>query len=135
MATIGNITFACEDPAGLASFWAAALDYQIQDVPPEFMEAWLAEGRDPNGASAIIDPKRKGVRLFFQKKPKRPEVEGTHIPIHLDIQAVDREALVAKLVELGGTVVEVKTDGVGQFVETFTIMRDPEGNGFCVEQS
>lgn len=135
MPRIGNITFACEDPARLAAFWATALDYQIQEVPPGFMEAWLAEGRDPNGASAIVDPEHGGVRLFFQKKPKRPEVEGTNIPIHLDVVAEDREALVARLVEAGGTVVEVKTEGVGQFVETYTVMRDPEGNGFCVEQA
>ena len=135
MPKIGNVTFACEDPAALAAFWAAALDYEIQEVPPEFVEAWLAEGRDPNGASAIVDPKCEGVRLFFQKRPKRPDVDGTSIPIHLDILAEGREELVAKLVALGGTVVEVKTEGVGQFIETYTVMRDPEGNGFCVEQA
>jgi hypothetical protein len=84
VASLGNITFACEDPDRLADFWAAALGYVKQEAPPEFMEAWLAAGRDPNGAAAIVDPEGKGPRLFFEKKPKTPT---TSIPIHLDLNA------------------------------------------------
>ncbi len=130
MASLGNITFACEDPDHLAGFWAAALGYVKQEAPPEFMEAWLAAGRDPNGAAAIVDPEGKGPRLFFEKKPKTPT---TSIPIHLDQNAPDREAEVKRLVGLGAREVETKTRTTGPYTETWTVMKDPEGNGFCVQ--
>ena len=133
MAFIGNITFACADPAALALFWAETLGYIVQEAPEEFMKAWIAEGRDPNGAAAAVDPLQKGPRLFFLKMEKRPEVEGTSIPIHLDLSSEDREAEVTRLQALGATVVETKTQKTGEWVETWTVMRDPEGNGFCVQ--
>jgi hypothetical protein len=130
VASLGNITFACEDPDRLAGFWAAALGYVKQDPPPEFMEAWLAAGRDPNGAAAIVDPEGKGPRLFFEKKAKSPT---TSIPIHLDLNASDREAEVRRLVGLGAREVETRTRTTGPYTDTWTVMKDPEGNGFCVE--
>ena len=133
MAEIANITFACQDPAALAGFWAAALGYQIQEAPPGFMEALLEQGEDPNSAAAAVDPAGRSPRLFFLKMKKRPEVPGTSIPIHLDIHTPDREAEVKRLQELGATVVETRTRTVGPYSETWTVMRDPEGNGFCVQ--
>ena len=130
MASLSNITFACEDPDRLADFWAAALGYVKQEAPPEFMKAWLAAGRDPNDAAAIVDPEGKGPRLFFEKKPKTPT---TSIPIHLDLHAPDREAEVKRLVGLGAHEVETKTRTTGPYTETWTVMKDPEENGFCVE--
>ena len=133
MASIGNITFACDDPTGLARFWSGALGYVLQEVPPGFMEAWIAEGRDPNGAAAAVDPEHMGPRLFFLKMKKRPAVEGTSIPIHLDLSAEDMEVEVERLTSLGAAVVETKTQKTGEWVETWTVMQDPEGNGFCVQ--
>jgi predicted enzyme related to lactoylglutathione lyase len=130
MATLGNITFACEDPASLARFWAAALDYEVQEAPPEFMEAWLAAGGDPNGAAAILDPEGNGPRFFFEKKQK---TRTTSIPIHLDLNAPDREEEVERLMGLGASVVETKTRETGPHTEVWTVMQDPEGNGFCVQ--
>ena len=130
MASLGNITFACEDPDRLAGFWAAALGYVKQEAPPEYMEAWLAAGRDPNGAAAIVDPEGRGPRLFFEKKPK---TSTSSIPIHLDLNASDREAEVERLIGLGAREVETKTRTTGPYIETWTVMKDPEGNGFCVE--
>jgi predicted enzyme related to lactoylglutathione lyase len=130
MVRIGNITFACEDPDRLADFWAAALGYVKQDAPPEFMDAWLAAGRDPNGAAACIDPSGTGPRLYFQKKRKTPTEVAS---IHLDLNVEDREAEVERLVGLGATVVETKTQTTGPYTEVWTVMRDPEGNGFCVQ--
>jgi predicted enzyme related to lactoylglutathione lyase len=130
VASLENITFACEDPDRLAGFWAAALGYVKQEPPPEFMEAWLAAGRDPNGAAAIVDPEGGGPRLFFEKKPKTPT---TSIPIHLDLNASDREAEVERLVGLGARKVETRTRTTGPYTDTWTVMKDPEGNGFCVE--
>lgn len=130
MASIGNVTFACDDPAALASFWAAAIDYEVEEPPPGLLEAIEAEGGDTSAAAAAVDPAGGGPRLFFKKMPKSAT---EHVPIHLDLEAADREAAVERLVELGASVVETKTETTGPYTETWTVMRDPEGNGFCVQ--
>ncbi len=130
MASIGNITFACEDPNALATFWTAAVGYEMQEPPPGILETIEAEGGDPNAVAAAIDPAGYGPRLFFKKMPcSSPE----HIPIHLDLNAADREEEVERLVNLGASVVETKIETTGPYTETWTVMRDPEGNGFCVQ--
>jgi hypothetical protein len=132
MASIGNITFACQDPDRVRDFWIAALAYVADDPSPELLAAVRAEGGEIEDRAAR-DPKGVGPRLLFNKRPKRPAVPGTYIPIHLDLNADDREAEVKRLSELGATVVETLTETAGDFSETCTVMRDPEGNGFCVQ--
>jgi hypothetical protein len=131
MARLNNITFACENPIPLSEFWAAAADYVPIEVPPEIVE-WaerlIAEGKlDPTGWAMLVPRAGEGPRLLFQRRPKSPT---TDIPIHLDLHAEDREAEIDRLVGLGATVVETRTSDT--FGETWTVMRDPEGNGFCV---
>jgi catechol 2,3-dioxygenase-like lactoylglutathione lyase family enzyme len=129
---IANITFACEDPDRLARFWAAALEYEVQELPPDFMEHWLALGRDPNGASAIVDPEGRRPRFFFQQKRKTAtEV----VPLHLDIHFDDPDAAVQRLISLGAECVEAKSDKIGPYESQWVVMRDPEGNGFCVQDA
>lgn len=130
MTSIGNVTFACTDPDRLATFWASALEYEREEWPAEFQQAWEDAGRDPNGAAAIVDPDDNGPRLLFQKKPKTPTES---IPIHLDLTTDDREATVERLVERGATEGETKTMEIGPHAETWTVMTDPEDNGFCVQ--
>jgi hypothetical protein len=134
VARIGNITFACAEPVRLAEFWAAALGYVPIEVPPEVEESVKHEieaGRlDPTGWAMLVHPEEIGPRLLFQRRPKSP---SESIPIHLDINVEDREAEVARLEGLGATVVETKSHAIGSFTETWTVMRDPEGNGFCVQ--
>ncbi len=38
-----------------------------------------------------------------------------------------------RLAALGATVVETKTQTLGAAQDAWTVTRDPEGNGFCVE--
>lgn len=130
MGTIANVTFACDDPASMAEFWAEAVGYEIQPAPPGLLDAIEAEGGDANAAAAAVDPDGRGPRLFFKKLPRsRPE----QMPVHLDVDAEDREREVERLAGLGATVVETKTETTGPYTETWTVMRDPEGNGFCVQ--
>lgn len=130
MSKIGNITFACKDPDKLAEFWAEALGYIKPDAPPGLLQALEKDGKDLNMASAIEDPEGKGPRLFFQKKQKTiTEV----IPIHLDIQVEDRDEAVNRLLKLGAEFIEDKTETIGPYTSTWTVMKDPEGNGFCLE--
>lgn len=134
MATLANITFACDQPVRLAQFWGEALGYVPFDVPPEVQEAVdhaIAAGElDPTGWAMRVHPEGLGPRLLFQRRPK---TSTESIPIHLDIGVEDREAEVERLVALGATVVETKSRSIGPFEETWTVMRDPEGNGFCVQ--
>ena len=116
MLALKQITFACDDPRSLAAFWAGALGYDAQ----EHGANWAAE-----------DPRGEGPRLFFRRMPKSPTIE---VPIHLDVNVPDREAEVERLLELGARgIVATKTSTIGTLVETYTVMRDPEGNGFCVQ--
>jgi len=134
VARLTNITFACAEPVQLAEFWAAALGYRPGELPPEGMEPIQREIDagllDPTAWAMLVPPDGTGPRLLFQRRPKSSPAD---IPIHLDVHAEDREAEVARLVALGGTEVETKSHTIGGFTETWTVMRDPEGNGFCVQ--
>ena len=117
----------------LAEFWAAALGYEPTDVPPEVAaeaERAIERGElDPTGWAMLANPDGTGPRLLFQRRPKTPT---EHIPIHLDIHSDDRRAEVERLQELGAAFVEERSQKIGPYEEFWTVMKDPEGNGFCV---
>ncbi len=129
MATIQNVTFACDEPDELATFWAETLDYELEPIPSEFAQALADAGHDPSDARAIFDPTGDGPRLFFKRMPKSTT---EHIPIHLDLSVPNREQAVTELVTRGATEIETKTRDIGERVQIWTVMEDPEGNGFCV---
>ena len=109
MLRLNHITFACEDRHRLAEFWASLLDgYSVEDN--------FARGDGPE--------------LFFDKREKSPTIE---LPIHLDVNVPDREVELHRILELGGKLVETKSHQIGELTETWTVMRDPEGNGFCIQ--
>jgi predicted enzyme related to lactoylglutathione lyase len=77
------------------------------------------------GFHATRPPDGGRPRFLFQRREKsRP----ASYPIHLDFATDDREAEIERLTAAGASVVETK---VGTNI-TFTIMRDPDGNPFCV---
>ncbi len=127
---IANITFTCRDPKRLADFWIAALGYVRHELPEEIYEQLRESGFDMTSRDAAIDPEGRGTRLFFVKGEKTPT---TSIPIHLDIAFDDPDAAVERLLGLGATIKERKTQAVGPWTERFTVMQDPEGNSFCVQ--
>jgi Glyoxalase-like domain len=134
VARIGNITFACKEPVRLAEFWAAALGYipvePSSEVIAQVERAIETGDLDPTGWAMLTHPDGVGPRLLFQRRAKTPTES---IPIHLDLNVEDRDAEVRRLSALGATVVETKTQQIGTITETWTVMRDPEGNGFCVQ--
>jgi hypothetical protein len=114
-----NLTIDCADPHRLAAFWAAALGYEVETGEEEAetgeAEVW-ALAKDPT----------TGWFIYFQQVP---ETKGVKNRLHLDVRASGtRDEEVARLVDLGATVVE----GFGGPAATWTVMRDPEGNEFCV---
>jgi predicted enzyme related to lactoylglutathione lyase len=116
MLRLRHVAFACENPRRVAEFWAAVLGYEA----------------GPNGVSwQASDPRGEGPQLMFIRSPKSPTIE---LPIHLDVNVPDREAEVQRIIRLGARgIVGTKTIAIGTLTETCTIMRDPEGNGFCVQ--
>jgi Glyoxalase-like domain len=144
LATSVQVVFDCADPARLATFWAAALHYKLQDPPAGFetWEAWLTSQGIPqsewNAASAVVDPDGAGPRIFFQRVPEGKVVKNR---VHLDLNVggprsaphderrrrIDAE--VDRLVQLGAR----KSRAIEERGEYFVNMFDPEGNEFDVQ--
>lgn len=144
MATSIQVTFDCTDPDRLASFWAAALGYKLQD-PPEGYDSWpaflTAQGVPDdqwNSASAIVDPDGFGPRIYFQRVPESKTIKNR---VHLDVNvggnagtlAADRrqrvDAAVKRLCGLGASKLKVYEKPH----EYWVVMHDPEGNEFCLQ--
>ena len=137
-----------ENARGLADFWAAALDYEVEDpsllvarllAAGHIDEAALVEHRGHKafrGYAAIRHPgdpfdEESGVghgrRLLFQDVPEGKSGKNR---LHIDIHGErgDLDNLVARLEELGATRVrEVDKGPAGHW----WVMQDPEGNEFC----
>ena len=118
MADIGSITFDCNDPDHLAEFWAEALDGERVELPVATDDEKVALPGD-------------GPNLLFREAPKGTERD---LPIHLDLNADDRGATIERLRDLGASVRETKTEEFEEFTATWTVLEDPDGNGFCVTE-
>jgi hypothetical protein len=144
VATRVQVVIDCADPGALASFWADALGYKLNDPPGDFAtwEDFLrAEGvpeSDWNMASAIVDPEGNGPRFFFQRVPEPKSVKNR---VHVDVNVSDGPqapledrktqvyAAVARLEAIGASRVG-EVEEMGGF---HVVMQDPEGNEFCVQ--
>jgi predicted enzyme related to lactoylglutathione lyase len=127
-AYVRNITFAAAEPKRLEAFWSSALDWPVEEVPDEFLQQLLDDGMDPRELDAYAAVLRPGslLRFLFQRRQKSP---AESIPLHPDFLVEDREAELERLVGLGAAVQETRhADG-----RVWTVVRDPEGNPFCVE--
>lgn len=118
MAELKFITFSCTDPDRLAAFWAEALGGDRRELPAS-LDAEIVE-RDDGGPD-----------LLFNDHPTDRQRD---LPIHLDVSADNRETTVDRLRELGATVRETKTETYETHTSTWTVLEDPEGNGFCVTE-
>jgi Glyoxalase-like domain len=136
-----QVTFDAAEPEKLGGFWALALGYVQDPIPPEFetVADFLRSVGVPEDKLddmwALVDPSGQGPRLFFQRVPEAKTAKNR---VHLDVRAAEasvtgadraaaRDAHVARLVEAGGSVVTEPLESDG-----WTVMRDPEGNEFCV---
>jgi Glyoxalase-like domain len=107
----------CHDPLSQAEFWAQVLAYRVsQRNRDEFQ---------------VSDPAGAGPSLYFMKVP---EPKAGKNRLHLDIvTSGPMEAEVARLAEAGAELVEARQDPATlDNPDTWTVMRDPEGNEFCV---
>ena len=144
--TFWQLAIDANDPPRLARFWAAVLGYQ--PVPPIAPPTpWHAHYRRRLGNAAvfddrIFDPAGGGPPIWFQKVP---ESKAGKNRLHLDVYPTGRDdtltmasrveivdARVDALVSLGA-IVDRRTKGDEPGDEFYyVVMRDPEGNEFCV---
>ena len=136
-----QIAIDAADPHALCRFWAAAMDYDIEDQHEGILrlveqghitldETIEIDGRRafPEGAACRHrDGLAAGPRLLFQTVPEGKTVKNR---VHLDLHfgAESRDAEVARLVGLGASRL---WDGQ-QGPHSWVTLADPEGNEFCV---
>ena len=105
--SVRMITIDCRDPSRLAAFWSAATGCPVV--------------ADYGGFIMVGSTPALGFQQVSEPAPGKNRV-------HIDGGGADREALVARLRDLGA--VEHETRSVPGL--TWTVMADPEGNLFCV---
>lgn len=148
MALHWKLVIDAKDAPTLADFWAAALEYTVED-PSALIDHLLAAGhlgadavtehggrKIFRGYAAIRHPEDPfdetsgvggGRRLLFQEVPEdKAGKNRLHVDVHSGPGDVDE--LAARLETLGATRVrEVNQGPAGRW----WLMRDPEGNEFC----
>jgi hypothetical protein len=109
-AFIKAVTFDCSDALALARFWAAALGSDVDE--------------DSSVSRAYVEAAGwGGPNMWFVQVPEPKTAKNR---MHFDLRAPGEIAEeVKRLVALGASVVRHYT--------AHTMMRDPEGNEFCVE--
>lgn len=136
--------FDCSDPDRVARFWIAAVPgYDFPSGPPDGYATW-EEWADAN---EIPEDQRNTARTLIDKVGHRPTIFFNQVPepkpagknrLHLDIKvapglpsAERRERIEAEAarLEAAGATISRRTDEPEKF---WIIMRDVEGNEFCV---
>jgi hypothetical protein len=119
-----EIVIDCHEPATLATFWTAALDYHVVSADDEQIEiaAWKKEPPDQRERvqSAATVPTIVFVRV--------PEGKAVKNRLHLDVRptgSYDDE--LQRLIDLGAERVDIGQGGV-----PWVVLADPEGNEFCL---
>lgn len=148
MALNWKIVIDCADPHALADFWAAALEYTVED-PGQLVTELREGGQLPAGEvithlgserfagyAAIRHPEDPfnpftgvgaGRRFLFQRVPEPKQVKNR---VHLDLhdEGGDIESLVFRLEAFGARRIEFVDEGPAG---RWWVMADPEGNEFC----
>lgn len=137
-----QVTFDAADPHPLADWWAEALGWQVEPSDEEFIRKMIAEGRAAQddttthrgtlvwrAGAAIRHPEglERAPRILFQLVPEGKTVKNR---VHLDVRTGGDEpkAVVERLVAAGAQVLHEGRQGP----HTWTTLRDPQGNEFCV---
>jgi Glyoxalase-like domain len=131
----------CADPYAVIGFWAAAMEWDIEDntaliedlrskgivTSDDYVEV---DGRLGFSTAAAIrnpDTSQRGGRILFQQVPE-PKVAKNRVHIDVHVGPDRRDEVVAKLTALGGSVIG---DG-DENGSTWIVMADPEGNELCI---
>lgn len=108
---IGAVTIDSVDPDSLIPFWTEIAGVEVAERYPDYIFTTKIPGNH--------------IRLAFQRVP---EEKSSKNRLHLDMSHPDREALIARILELGGSRIADR----GDEAFSWTVLADPEGNEFCV---
>ncbi|MGH2636961.1 MAG: VOC family protein [Actinomycetota bacterium] len=115
LAHVWYVTVDCRDPDALAGFWSRVLGLPVK-------------GRFGDNFVMLARPSEDAVAMAFQRVPEAKVVKNrTHVDLRID----DIGAVTELVESLGGSRVEDHDE------EGFRwrVMRDPEGNEFCLMPS
>jgi hypothetical protein len=139
---IANISIHAEDPAALARFWCAVMGYpEWTTWPPEDVAALREAGLDDDDLAERAeawDQNPNHQRFYFSRyRHERRQRNRMHIDITpFEDRRASRKELEAerdRLVALGATEEKTLSGSWGPFEEFAIMMRDPEGNEFCLQ--
>lgn len=112
-----NVAIDCNDLDRMSDFWSTLTGFEIVWESSVYKFLLHPDGRRPG--------------IVMQKVPERPTAK-TRIHVDLDAVDVERDAdPVAYAQSLGAELVERHDE----FGVKWTVMRDPEGNVFCIQTS
>jgi predicted enzyme related to lactoylglutathione lyase len=100
-----------------ASFWSAALGYTRPDHIGEHDQFAKLTDIDDTGPAVLVQ--------------RADQIPAEPAPVHIDLYTSERDRQIDRLVELGATVVDVWNY---PDEHDFIVLRDPDGNEFCVIQ-
>jgi hypothetical protein len=136
-----QVTFDCADPERVARFWREVLGYvgpPAQDGPAAADDVDGTPPAEPQSSAFAADPSGVGPRLFFQRVPEGKVVKNR---VHLDVRVgtglvgearlAALEAECARLIALGA--VRERLLLADDSNESCLVMRDVEGNEFCLD--
>lgn len=108
---VSSIVMDCSDADEMVAFWGALLDLEVAARYPQFVFMSRVSNDGPS--------------LAFQVVPEAKTVKNR---VHIDLAAEDRVAVIARVIELGGTKVhDHEIDGFH-----WTTCTDSQGNEFDV---
>lgn len=116
---LDSIVLDCPDPAALAGFSAALLEWPLPEAGPD---------ADQEGGAVTLDPPGGGVALGFHRDagfvaptwPDGPVPQQLHLDLYVDDLAAAHERAVA----LGARLLDTQ--------EAFRVYADPVGHPFCL---
>jgi predicted enzyme related to lactoylglutathione lyase len=109
------VTFDCTDATVVSQFWSAVLGRPIDTEPMPPSEFFASIGLGDSSRIAY---------MFIQV----PEGKAVKNRVHLDLDADDVTAEVARVTALGATHIHDKDE----YGMQWTTLADPEGNEFCI---
>lgn len=110
--TLGSVVINVVDLDAQTAFWSAVLGSEVAfEIPSQFV--WLKPQHEGGISVALqqVDDPTQGTRR-----------------LHLDASVPDIDAAKARIIELGGSLVEDREHDGFQW----TTLADPEGNEFCI---
>ena len=111
---LATVVVNVQDMDRAVSFWSAALGYERREATtdPEF--------------TMLVDPSGRRLPVSLQRTDGPPQEP---VRLHLDLYTDDQPRHVERLVALGATRVD---DWPYPEDPDFVVLRDPDGNEFCI---